>query len=226
MLAESHSPFGPPMTDDALYEQLNAELDFITAEIAGLRVSQYIFWEVQEIIRANQLINKPNEFYTWMSDAYAASMSAAIRRQVDQRRDTISFLRFLQRLKAQPTVVTRSRYKTFSKTAPEDFMNEDFAALVGSGMVAMKAADVENDIQALGRKVEALKKYADLVVAHHGKSVPTTIPKFKDLDEAIELLDSLLTKYLHLFRSVKQASALPTFIDDWKAIFRVPWISS
>ena len=120
------------MADNKLYKQLNSELDVIYDEVVSLRADQHIFWEVQKIIHANPAINVPSEFYSWMGRAYAASMSAAIRRQVDERRDTVSFLRFLRELERHPDVVTRELYKSLcAGHAPEDHVNGDFDRLVG-----------------------------------------------------------------------------------------------
>ena len=52
------------------------------------------------------------------------------------------------------------------------------------------------------------------------------IPTFSDVDNAIEVLERLLKKYVHLFRATALSSALPEIVYDWQAIFRVPWLQS
>jgi AbiU2 len=214
------------MTNDELYNELNSELDVIYDEVSSLRVDQHIFWELQEIIRANPTINVASEFYLWMGRAYAASMSAAIRRQVDERRDTVSFVRFLRRLARQPGVITRERYKSLSTTAPEDYMDADFDRLVGIGTDTISSTEIQKEIEGLISKADVLKKYTDSIIAHCGKTRPTIIPTFRDVDEAIEVLEKLLKRYFVLFRAIGLSGALPAIVYDWKAIFRVPWIGS
>jgi hypothetical protein len=214
------------MASEKTYRELNRELSVIYHEVLNLRLDQHIFWEVQDIIRANPSINVYNEFYSWMSLAYAASMSAAIRRQVDKRKDTISFVGFLRRLARQPGVVTRARYKSLSITAPKDHMDGDFDQLVGVGRDTMNPTEIQKDIDDLIAKANVVKRYTDSIIAHHGKIPPPVIPKFSDVDEAIELLEKLLKKYFLLFRAKRLRSALPEIVDDWKAIFRVAWIGT
>lgn len=213
------------MTDDERYTVLNSELGTIYEEVQDLRVKQHIFWEVQEIVRANSNINVPNEFYTCLEETYAASMSAAIRRQIDATKDTISFLRFLQAVEQQPTVVTRKRYRKFSTKLSEDEMNAHFDLLVGAGNNNLAKPAVQCDIQALRDKTDALKDYANSLVTHRAKNPAAGLASFRDIDAAIEGLEVLLKKYLNLFRfSVVSGTLLPVVIDNWKSIFRVPWI--
>ena len=212
------------MTNDDLYKALNAELDVIYGEVLSLRADQHIFWDVQEIIRTNPAINISSEFYSWMGRTYAASMSAAIRRQVDRTKGTVSFLRFLEHLARQPGVVTRKRYKSLSNTAPDDYMDAGFDHLAGIGNDVMSADEVKKDVDELIAKADVLKKYTDAKVAHCGKAKPAVIPTFGDVDEAVELLERLLKKYLHLFRATALSSALPEIVYDWKAIFKVAWL--
>ena len=214
------------MTIDEMYQELNEELDVIHDEVLNLRSDQYIFWEVQHIIGANPSINVYNEFYSWMNLAYAASMSAAIRRRVDKRKDTISFVGFLRRLARQASVVTRARYKSLSITALKDYMDGDFDQLAGVGRDTMNPTEIQRDIDDLIAKANVVKRYTDSTIAHHAKVPPPVIPKFTDLDEAIELLEKLLKKYFLLFRATGPSSALPQITYDWKAIFRVPWIGT
>ena len=212
------------MTSVKMYQELNEELGVIYDEVLNLRLDQHIFWEVQDIIRANPSIYVFNEFYSWMNLAYAASMSVAIRRLVDKRKGTISFVRFLHSLARQPGVVTRTRYKSLSVTAPEAYMDLDFDQLAGVGRDTMNPTEIRKDIEHLIAKANVLKKYTDSIIAHHGKIPPPIIPKFSDIDEVIEVLENLLKKYLLLFRATGLSSALPQIIDAWKAIFRVAWI--
>ena len=146
------------MADNKLYRQLDGELDVIYDEVVSVRSDQHIFWHMQEMIHANSTINVPSEFYQWMGRMYAASMSAAIRRQVDERNDAVSFLRFLRELKRHPDVVTRERYKSLcAGRVPEDYVNADFDRLVGVGKNMMSPGDVQVDIDELIAKADVLR---------------------------------------------------------------------
>ena len=69
---------------DALFKELDADLDRIKGEITALKVNQYIFWEVQKMIRGNPDLKRPSSFYQWMGNMYATGMTVAIRRLVDR----------------------------------------------------------------------------------------------------------------------------------------------
>src|ERR1035438_8988599 len=86
--------------------------------------------KLQKIMGANQDKNVSNEFYNWIEEIYATSMSVAIRRQVDGSKDSISFRRFLEEVGRHPCVVTRKRYSTFFSSSSAESIKSDFDGLV------------------------------------------------------------------------------------------------
>jgi hypothetical protein len=213
------------MSDDELYKKLSAELDIIREEVVNLREKQHMFWELQKIIGANQDINVSNEFYDWIEEIYTTSMSVAIRRQVDGSKDSISFRRFLEEVGRHPCVVTRKRYSTFFSSSSAESIKSDFDGLVGAGRDYMDPSEVECDLNTLKGKAGSVQTYANSWVAHRTKGATAGPTTLGDIDAAVEGLERLLKKYLHLFRSeIVTDSLLPVVIGNWKAIFRVPWI--
>jgi hypothetical protein len=64
------------------------------------------------------------------------------------------------------------------------------------------------------------------VIAHTAIQQPKDLPRFQDLDGAIDSLEAMALRYLHLFRgAVFPSGLLPAWQYDWKEIFRYPWIS-
>ena len=59
------------MTNDNQFKKWNKWLDTIFADIQGLLVNRYIFWEVQKIIQANPKIQMGSLFYEWMGNIYS-----------------------------------------------------------------------------------------------------------------------------------------------------------
>ncbi len=201
-------------------------LDTLGTEIRDLQKSQHIFWEVQKIIQANPKINVSNAFYAWMGSMYAAAMSVAIRRLVDKGPNSISFMRLLCEVLEHPVVLSRARYKSrfVNSQSPEDYQDRDFDRQVGRGRDYIDPATVSSQIQTLKLKTDGLRKYVNKRVAHYDEKEFKAVPKFQDVDDAIDCLDHLLTRYLLLVRAVYQRTALPTPTYDWKEIFRHPWI--
>lgn len=214
------------MTDDERYELWDKWLGILETEVFDLRVNQHIFWEVQDIIRRNPKINIGSCYYEWMGSMYATAMSVAIRRLVDNDPNSISFMRLLREISDHPTVLSRARYKArfVNSQSPEDYQDRDFDRQVGRGRDYINPATVSSQIQTLKLKTDGLRKYVNKRVAHYDEKEFKAVPKFQDVDDAIDCLDHLLTRYLLLVRAVYQRTALPTPTYDWKEIFRHPWI--
>jgi hypothetical protein len=212
--------------NDEVYDKLNSELEQVYSEVRALRINQHVFWEVQELIRNNPDLKKPSTFYSWMGEMYAAAMSVAVRRLVDKRKDSVSFVRLLEQLKEMPQCVSREAYKGrfFKPSMPPDFLDRDYDRLIGAGIPSPNPTTIDDEIQKLKQKTAALKKFVDKKVAHTSLEPLKELPKFQDVDDAIDMLEALTKWYLHLFRSVSTTKLLPTWQYDWKEIFRFPWI--
>jgi len=224
---EGSNRLSKALSDDELYERLNGQLELVYAEVRFLRVNQHVFWEVREIIRNNPNLRKPSTFYDWMGNLYAAAMSAAVRRLVDRRKDTVSFVRLLLSVKANPSCVSREAYKKrcTNPNLPLKYLDTDYDRLIGRGMPHPDRVKIADEIRKLEERTEPLKRFVDEHVAHTAIQQAKSLPKFRELDDAIDMLEALAKRYLHLFRGVALTSALPTWQYDWKEIFHYPWIA-
>jgi len=223
---EEYLKVGKSMPNDELYEQLNAELESIYGTIRTLRVNQHVFWEVQQIIGRNPAIHKPSTFYDWMGKMYIQAMTAAVRRLVDRRAGTVSFIRLLDKVKRNPSCFSRSAYKVRCGKAhlPDGYLDNDYDKLVGKGREEPDSATIDAEIAALKKQTAILKRFVDEHVAHSAVNPSPDLPTFQDMDDAIDHLCRLVRRYLHLFRGVWISDILPTWTFDWKEIFRYPWI--
>jgi hypothetical protein len=211
---------------DKLFKELDEWLKVLDKQVISLRTNQHIFWEVQKIIRGNPKIDKPNDFYGWMAEMYAHAMSVAIRKMIDKNRSTISFQKFLEKLKANPSVISRSRYK--HQFVDYNYMERDadegFDQIVGIGRDHLDPALVTQQLETLENKTAKLRDFVNKRIAHHEKSEFNDLPTFKELDEAIACLEDLLKFYLPLFTGLGLDSALPKWLYDWKEVFYCAWI--
>lgn len=234
------SKYSPPskshdITDDEQFAAWDQWLEHIKDEVTRLAVNKHIFWEVQEIIKANPKIQKPSSFYEWMGNVYATDAVIGIRRLLDPdiRRRSISFVRLLTEIKNSPEVLSRTRFLSLYRHADHPFdvqrfwekrAHKDFDKFAGEGKPHVDPALIEANLSMLKEKAKNLHHYANKRIAHFDTGEFTTLPTFKELNDCLEFLEVLLKKYMLLFRAVAYKQALPVWQYDWKAIFREPWI--
>lgn len=215
------------MEKNSRFNKWNKWLELIYKEITDLSVKRYIFWEVQEIIKNNQKIQKPSAFYEFLGNCYVSSAVMTIRRQVKFGKGSISFARLLQEICDTPEVLSRDRYVALYKgSGSECFADRDFDKFAGKGKENVDSLLVKFDLEKFRKKANGCEKYADKRIAHFDKKMPKRVPTFDELDTCIDLLESLIKKYYQLFRGGSLVSVLPTFQYDWKQIFREPWLTS
>jgi hypothetical protein len=66
---------------------------------------------------------------------------------------------------------------------------------------------------------------ADKRVAHLDYTKPIDpVPTYVDLDEAIDTLGSVFNKYNVLLTGTAMLFMEPVIVDNWKAVFQVPWL--
>jgi len=223
------------MATDAEVMEVRDWLEMLAGQVRQMRMDQHIFHEVQEIIATNTELHKPSHFYTWLQDMYVAAIAMAIRRQLDDDARTMSFYRFLKRLKGDPSSVSRRRYRALYsddnsfvmqlKTTGllEQYVNDAYDELVGAGKAQPLADDIELEIVELRQVADRFVGFANQVVAHDDRTKPSDLPTFGEVDDVISYMEKLLQRYIQLLEATHAAMDL-NFQYDWKAIFRVAWL--
>jgi hypothetical protein len=209
-----------------LYLKWSKWIDVLDTEILNLHTQRHIFQEVQNILRANPKMQSPDDFNFWLAVWYASAMSVAVRKQADNDKDSISYQRLLEGIKANPTVISRERFKKNFVNGwnySEADANEGFDQLIGSGRQYIDPTIVDREINELGTKTDKLSHYVNKRIAHHDKKDFTAIPRFSDLHEAIDYLGTLHKKYYMVFRCFS-TDLLTVWQYDWKSVFLYPWI--
>ncbi len=82
---------------------------------------------------------------------------------------------------------------------------------------------VQRDIDALRGAADGLERYATQRIAHLDKEEPTYIPKFEELDRALDVFERLVKHYRLLLRG-DAGDVLPVIIYPWEAGLEEPWI--
>lgn len=209
-----------------LFKKWNRWLDLIYADIQGLLVNQHIFREVQTIVKANPKLQIPSSFYEWMGVSYAASIAVGIRRQLDTDSRSVSLARLLMEMRQRPGIITRRRFRSFYRGHPvaEQFSNRDFDRLAGRGKDHVGIGIFKGDLSRLKQAGRRLRRFVNKRVAHFDQRKFKNPPTYKEVDQCLEVMETLLKKYVLMLRAEAHMNILPTWQYDWKAIFRVPWI--
>jgi len=227
----------------AARDELIKQLDLLHDHVYQLRVNQFIFKKISQLIQENpELQNRPSHIYVWINNSYLETTAMAIRRLCDTRKGSVSMIKFLQCLKNNLSVVSRSAYKDLfrgkfikssdksphiKETIRELSVNKSYDELIGKDVVQPNKADIDQEIGDLKNIAANIKTYADERIAHFDKNPPVTLQAddaFDDMDKIIEHLTNLVIRYTRLLTA--NASDLNVYINyDWLAPLRVPWLS-
>ena len=208
------------------FAKWNRWLEIIYDQVTDLDVYRHIFWEVQNIIKNNQRIQKPSSFYTFLGTSYVALAVMGVRRQIKQGRQSIAFARLLQEIIDTPHVLSRERFVAlYTGSVVSHFADRDFDQFSGNGKEHIDPNIVKQDLEKLKKLGLKCEEFADKRIAHYDERAPSNLPTFNELDACIDYLEELLKKYWLLFRAAALLSVLPTWQYDWKEIFQEPWLS-
>ena len=228
-------------------------METIRNGITGLLQDTNMFWEVQDIIRANPRIQKPSAFNRYLARTYLSHALAGLRRQIKPHKDSISFIRLLEDIADNPEQLSRSFYRSprSHSDAPDICQREsegtlrlaeagitdssqlqklinmdDFAKYADASGTHVCPQMAKDDRNSLKSAVEACEEYADKRIAHLDKDEPELVPTFGELDECIKLLDKTYVKYHLLFYAEGMDTLMPTYQYDWKKVFLEPWLAA
>jgi HEPN superfamily AbiU2-like protein len=216
-------------TDQRRY-RLIGWLDAIRADVEDLILDQHLFWKVQAIIKGNpRFTGEPGLFTHWMASSFAQASAIGVRRQAKSGDDSISLSRFLQEVRAYPSLVSREFYLSLFVDSP-DWLKEagadEFDAIAGKGAHQLPTARLDEQIQGLDAAVSAIEHYVDRRVAHYDqRGLARPVPTFKDLEDALKVLEGLVLFYWQLLKGGSiSGGLLPTIQYDWQSVFTFPWI--
>jgi len=219
------------ITLDERRGRLSKWLDIIKENVTEAVINQHIFWEMQDIIRHNpQLQKTPSAFYQWMGAAFVHSSALAVRREVDRDPKSVSLVRFLTEVRDRPDLVSREYHRSLydrlgDKELADDLARRTYDRHVGASATALDQNTVQQEIDSLQKTSKIIRHYANRAVAHYDtRGLSEPVPSFADLGECLRVLETLVLRYMLLLKGASQSTLLPTFMYDWKAIFRIAWI--
>jgi len=173
-------------------------IDIICNDVEFLCFNKKIYLEVSAIIDSNPKLKINSSFYEFLDNGYTALAVMGIRRQIKPQKDCVSLVRLLKDI----------------NTNAEKMLHEKFR--IDNHMVTQ-------DIDSLRSVAKSCEMFADRRIAHSDTKKVDPHPTFFDLDKCINLLEEFAVKYRCLLTE-KGGTLVPTILDDWKEIFKIPWI--
>ena len=223
-------------------------METIHNEILALVQDANMFWEIQDIIRGNPCIQKPNAFYSYLARTYLSHALAGLRRQTKSHKDSVSFVKLLGEIAENPEELSRSYFNSrYSNSDGPDLGQvvggadlekvgvapsqlkalikmDDFAPYADATGAYVRPQMVKDDKVRIESAVKTQKEFVDKRIAHWDKRKPKVVPTFEELDGCIKLLDQMYVKYHFLFYAESIDTLMPTYQYEWKRIFCEPWL--
>jgi hypothetical protein len=168
----------------------------------------------------------PSAFFPYLNATYGVTQVAAVRRQADVRKDTVSLARLLDQIRGKPQRLTRDGF--VERFGPDD-IRAGFATW--SRLFARRVRDyvdpalVKADLDELRAVAKQAKDWADKRVAHTGREQVAKPPTLGELDGAIDTIGRVCERNnLLLLGSSYHHLAPPGVREDLDALFRQAWV--
>jgi hypothetical protein len=218
-----------PANRRSFLERLLSHLQIVDDEVSSLYWDHYVVYKrTVEVITANPRVNRPNWFFDWMFGAHAHSACATIRRLLDEdtRNRPVSLARIVLDVMNHPDLFTR---EDFVRDYPEfmlraGFADRDFDIFAGAGNTAVDPGILGGWLTDAKTKCQRIREYTDKRVAHRDRKPPISVPKWDDLDAAIEAIGDLFRNMNLLLTRASRPELTPLPREDWEWVFEEPWI--
>lgn len=200
-------------------------LEVIKGEVRELVIAKDTFQRIQKLIEDNPALHQPSPFYRYLTSTYVSHAIIGLRRQIKSGDQSISMSRLFEEMIETPEVLTRAYFvKLYENSVVQDFADKDFNQFADPGARHINPALVEADLARLRAATGRCEEFADKRVAHRDKCELKALPTYNDVHSCIDLLNGLYSRYYLLFHACSMDTLLPVYQNDWKAVFRVPWI--
>jgi putative transcriptional regulator len=208
-----------------MFSKWNGWLNIVTDETVQLLMSREVYIEVRNIVASNPTVRTNNRLVAWMTWHYVVGMLMGARRLVDERNDSVSFVRLLFDMQKNCDLLTRAAHvHLYSSDAMEWLAHANFDKLAGKDAPSFPKQDLESDTDRLLDLWPKLEPLANRRIAHIDEASRLgELPKYEDLDNFVDELARLVKKYCLLLEA-KDVMLLSAPHYDWKAVFRVPWL--
>ena len=196
-------------------------------DLSDLLGKRDTFWQLQEVAEKNPKIMSPYSFFDWMCRNYVVSQTVGIRSFMDHSRDSRSLWRMLYEMLENPGVINRQTHVRMYARTPigPELGHMTFDNVVGKGRSNVTQQVIRSDLRIIEDASERVRRFVNKRIAH--KTAPGEIrrlPKFDDVDAALNKLDEIFCKYNLLLTGEGISSLHATRQFDWREVLLEPWI--
>jgi len=197
-------------------------LSVIEDEISELTIGKHIYWQIWQILKANETTHKNLVLFHYLNNSYVSYAVMGIRRQVKIDKQSISLARLLEEIKVSPTLISRKYF--VSLYTDRDVAHVQFNEFSRSKYIHIDPDLVQEDIEELKKYSNNSETLADQRLAHRDKRNISALPKFKELEDCLETLEILVRKYHFIFHA-QHLDVLPNYHKpDLKQILYKLWL--
>lgn len=198
-------------------------------EVIAMHTRRIPWREITRLAKIGDLPAPGSYWWEWVVDCYVITQSVAIRRQLDQGPNAMSLGRMLRELVDHPGIVTRELWlSSWESDDPDDMRlanrqwDEKFAGKDDPDVLDPEL--VARDLRALVDGGRQMREYVNRHVAHMDRRGSQTLPTYDDIDDAIDLIGTLFSRYYGLIMAASHTQLEAVFQDDWAAPLREPWL--
>ncbi len=187
------------------------------------------FWEqTRDIIDANGALPE-SSWWEFIFDLYGSSQASAVRRLVDPHDNGVSLRRVLAEMQQDYRLLTFDYFiglhpadMTSFVADAADWWREHFA---GEDDAHVNPAVVEADLNQLVSTTAPVVGHVDRHIAHSDSRPvrPNDLATLREVHESIDVIGSLFQRYYRLLAG-GTPTLTPLIQDNWRAIFRQPWM--
>ncbi|MEO8767264.1 MAG: hypothetical protein ABI363_02815 [Nitrosospira sp.] len=133
--------------------------------------------------------------------------------------------RLFEEMLETPEILTCAYFvKLYEDSSISELTDDDFNGFADPGAKHINPALVEADLARLRKVSKRCEAFTDKRVAHRDKGDLKALPTYNNVHACIDLLNGLCSRYCLLLHAGSMDTLLPVYYNDWKAVFRVPWI--
>jgi hypothetical protein len=197
----------------------------ISTDVHTMHLHRYALREVGDIIDANDEL-PPSYFFEYLLDTYAVAQAVAVRRQAETNARVITLGRLITEVRDDPERLTRTFWvglwedgDRMKLAIAEAAFTKQFAPDDGKHL---DPRIPEHDLQTLGAAAQSVAGFVDQYLAHADAKPRADLPTFSELDDAVDAIGQLFSKYVNLLTASSLTTLVPVIQHDWLAVFRRP----